>query len=317
MKAMASFFSNSVPNRGSTPIGSPRRRPISCTGSRRRSAMTLTNGASSTLALPSRDSANTGWRATRPFNLKDIPTNVSFVCASSIQSIRFPSAMSKSFLKIRNPNLSDLPFPAFLHRIVPLIRRKAGGSPIWGRATFPLVKLISPRHNPSFTGLYELVRAKTTKIGVTGAPVKFIAIDRAKNSGNLCVLSFRESLRGFGGSKIVNANDQPLANTHMELSGLPRGLTFPVEPGHSYRLLYGNQKASPTQYDFARVFGGSKRKVLLSAQLGAEEITASYADPRPFTERRPNLLWIALGLAIILLGYAALRAMRTPDSAAQ
>ncbi len=135
----------------------------------------------------------------------------------------------------------------------------------------------------------------------------------------------RESLRvlvpeifaRFWRIEIVNANDQPLANTHMELSGLPRGLTFPVEPGHSYRLLYGNQKASPTQYDFARVFGGSKRKVLLSAQLGAEEITASYADPRPFTERHPNLLWIALGLAIILLGYAALRAMRTPDSAAQ
>jgi len=39
--------------------------------------------------------------------------NVSFVCASSIRSIRFPSAMSKSFLKIRNPNQSDLPFPVF------------------------------------------------------------------------------------------------------------------------------------------------------------------------------------------------------------
>jgi len=135
----------------------------------------------------------------------------------------------------------------------------------------------------------------------------------------------RESLRilvpevfaRFWRIEIVNANDQPLANTHMELSGLPRGLTFPVEPGHSYRLLYGNQKAASTEYDFGRVFGGSKRKVLILAHLGTEEITANYADPRPFTERHPNLLWIALGLATVLLGYAALRAMRTPDSAAQ
>ena len=103
----------------------------------------------------------------------------------------------------------------------------------------------------------------------------------------------------------------------MELSGLPRGLTFPVEPGHSYRLLYGNQKTASTQYDFARVFGRSEKKVLVLAQLGPEEPTTNYADPRPFTERHPNLLWFALGLAIVFLGYAALRAMRAPDSAAQ
>jgi len=135
----------------------------------------------------------------------------------------------------------------------------------------------------------------------------------------------RESLRilvpeifaRFWRIEIVNANDQPLANIHLELRGLPRGLSFPVEPGHSYRLLFGNQKATSTQYDFGRVFGGSKRKVFILARLGPEEITPNYADPRPFTERHPNLLWIALGVAIGLLGYAALRAMRTPDSAAQ
>ncbi len=115
--------------------------------------------------------------------------------------------------------------------------------------------------------------------------------------------------------EIVNANDQPLASAHIELRGLPRQLAFPVEPGHSYRLIYGNQKAAPTQYDFGRVFSHSEKKVLFMAQLGAEELTANYADPRPFTERHPNLLWIALGVAIVLLGYAALRALRTPDSA--
>jgi hypothetical protein len=134
----------------------------------------------------------------------------------------------------------------------------------------------------------------------------------------------RESLRmavpeifaRFWRIEIVNANDQPLASAHIELRGLPRQLAFPVEPGHSYRLLYGNQKAAPTQYDFGRVFSHSEKKVLVMAQLGAEELTANYADPRPFTERHPNLLWIALGVAIVLLGYAALRALRTPDSAA-
>ena len=134
----------------------------------------------------------------------------------------------------------------------------------------------------------------------------------------------RESLRiavpeifaRFWRIEIVNTNDQPLASTHIELRGLLRQLAFPVEPGHSYRLLYGNQKAAQTQYDFGRVFGRSGKKAIVEAQLGAEELTGNYADPRPFTERHPNLLWIALGLAIVLLGYAALRALRTPGPAA-
>ena len=124
-----------------------------------------------------------------------------------------------------------------------------------------------------------------------------------------------ESFLRFWRIEIVNANDQPLSNTHMELRGLPRGLAFPAEPGHGYRLLYGNQRAASTQYDFARIFGGSDKKVLLQAQLGAEELTTNYADPRPYTERHPNLLWFALGIAIVLLGYAALRALRTPGNA--
>jgi len=82
-------------------------------------------------------------------------------------------------------------------------------------------------------------------------------------------------------------------------------------------LIYGNDHASTPQYDFARTLRIQPNELLLRLDLGPEETTANYADPRPFTERHPHLLWIALGLAIVLLGYAALSAMRTPDSPAQ
>lgn len=124
-----------------------------------------------------------------------------------------------------------------------------------------------------------------------------------------------ETFARFWRIEILNANDQPLANTHLELTGLPRALAFRAEPGHNYRLIYGNQKAASTQYDFARIFGHSDKKVHLEAHLGAEELTGNYLDPRPFTERHPSLLWFALGIAIVLLGYAALRALRTPGDA--
>jgi hypothetical protein len=54
---------------------------------------------------------------------------------------------------------------------------------------------------------------------------------------------------------------------------------------------------------------------MFNSNLGPEEPTSNYADARPFTERHPNLLWLALGMAVILLGYAAVWALRTPSAA--
>lgn len=135
-----------------------------------------------------------------------------------------------------------------------------------------------------------------------------------------------ESLRvGFyelGGSRfwrieILNGNDAPLSSVRMSLSLSRRFALFRPRENRSYRLIYGNARAVAPQYDFARTLRIQPNEVLLGLSLGPEELTANYADPRPFTERHPNLLWFALGLAIVLLGYAALRAMRTPDSAAE
>src|SRR3989442_14645345 len=85
----------------------------------------------------------------------------------------------------------------------------------------------------------------------------------------------------------------------------------------SYSLNYATARAPAPQYDFSGTLRIQPNELLSRLDLGPEETTANYADARPFTERHPNLLWIALALAIVLLGYAALRALRTPDSAAQ
>jgi hypothetical protein len=182
---------------------------------------------------------------------------------------------------------------------------------------FPISEVDFSTPQPEF---YRAVRISTSEDNkdwtyrCAGEIYRFRQGEKIKESLRIVL---PEIFARFWRIEIVNANDQPLANTRLELAGLPRSLTFPVEPGHSYLLLYGNQKATSTQYDFGHVFDRSEKKVLQVAQLGAEQLTTNYADPRPFTERHPNLLWIALGLAIVLLGYAALRAMRTPDSAAQ
>src|SRR4051812_10910201 len=103
-------------------------------------------------------------------------------------------------------------------------------------------------------------------------------------------INFPENYARFWRVEIINGNDQPLANTRLEFRGLERHITFRGEPSRTYRLAYGNDKAPMPRYDFARVFDQAS-KVALFAQLGPEEPTSNYADPRPFTERHPNLLW--------------------------
>jgi hypothetical protein len=115
-------------------------------------------------------------------------------------------------------------------------------------------------------------------------------------------------------AEILNGNDAPLSSVRMSVAMRLRFVLFRPRGHRAYRLLYGNARASAPQYDFARTLHIQPKEELLHLSLGPEELTANYADPRPLTERHPNLLWVALGLAIALLGYAALRALRTPGA---
>jgi len=112
--------------------------------------------------------------------------------------------------------------------------------------------------------------------------------------------------------EVINGNDEPLANLHLALKAVPRGLAFRQVKGQQYRLIYGNQKALGPQYDLGHYFeSGTPRPVYRILSLGPEEDTANYRDPRPFTERHPELLWSALGVAIFLIGLTAIQALRS------
>lgn len=164
---------------------------------------------------------------------------------------------------------------------------------------------------------FRAVRVSTSEEGKEWSFRAAGEIYRFQQSGKLresLRIDFPETFARFWRVDIVNGNDRPLADVHLEIRGLERRVTFRAEPGSTYRLLYGNDRALPAQYDFARIFDPSDKRVLPQAQLGSEEPTSNYADPRPYTERHPNLLWLVVGVAVALLGYAALRALRTPGS---
>lgn len=113
-------------------------------------------------------------------------------------------------------------------------------------------------------------------------------------------------------AEVINGNDQPLANLGFALAAARRTLAFKQVAGQQYRLIYGNEKAARPQYDLGHYFeSGTPKPVYRLVSLGPEEETANYRDPRPFTERHPEVLWSALGVAILFIGLTALKTLRT------
>ena len=110
---------------------------------------------------------------------------------------------------------------------------------------------------------------------------------------------------------VHNRNDAPLIDLHPILQTVPRRVVFRSEPGRTYRLVYGNQRATRPQYEMERLVDASALDAAAVARLGDAQRNASYADPAPWTERHPIVLWGALGIALGVLGFLAVRTLRT------
>jgi hypothetical protein len=110
--------------------------------------------------------------------------------------------------------------------------------------------------------------------------------------------------------EVVNGNDAALENIHADLMTTPRRVVFKQEPGRSYMLIYGQPLAREPRYDLELIVS-KDAKGSSEAALGESQVNSNYVDPEPWTEKHSALLWIAMGIAAALLGYAAIGALRT------
>jgi len=111
---------------------------------------------------------------------------------------------------------------------------------------------------------------------------------------------------------IHNGDDPPLKLTGASLQQLERRLYFDRPARDQLTLYYGDKKLGPPVYDYAKLF--QREKTAAAAQLGQETSNAVYTgrpDDRPWSERHPAVLWIAIIAAVAVLGGIALRALRT------
>jgi hypothetical protein len=168
---------------------------------------------------------------------------------------------------------------------------------------------------------YRAVRISTSEDGKEWSPAgggeiyRYQLERRLENSDRVPVYGYRGGR--FLRVEILNGNDAPLTLVQLTASMVPRLILFRPVQGRSYRLAYGNGKVQPPQYDLERTLHVSAADKPFAAELGPEQENGGYKDPRPFSERYPELLWVALGLAVVALAYTALRTLRTRPSMPQ
>jgi hypothetical protein len=122
-------------------------------------------------------------------------------------------------------------------------------------------------------------------------------------------------LRGHiqGALKIIihNGDDVPLKITGARLQQYERRIYFDADTGIQPKLYYGDAQLDAPVYDYAKLF--QKNTNADQKQLGAEEANAAFTgrtDDRPWSERHPAVLWLAIIAVVLILGGVALRSMK-------
>jgi hypothetical protein len=111
---------------------------------------------------------------------------------------------------------------------------------------------------------------------------------------------------------IHNGDDPPLQITAVHLQQYERRIYFDSTGGATYRLYYGDDKLDAPVYDYAKLFQLDANASAIS--LIAEEANAAYTgrpDDRPWSERHPAVLWLAILAAVLTLGGIALKSVRS------
>ena len=111
---------------------------------------------------------------------------------------------------------------------------------------------------------------------------------------------------------VNNGDDTPVTIKSVRLQMLQRNLCFEAARGAHYTLFYGDEALAPPSYDYASLFAPQANA--MQSVAGLEQPNTAYQprpDQRPFTEKHPALLWMALIVVILLLGIIALRSVKS------
>jgi hypothetical protein len=109
---------------------------------------------------------------------------------------------------------------------------------------------------------------------------------------------------------IENGDDAPLPVQQLRPLSIERRVYFESKGKSALQLYYGDSKLGAPSYDYGKFFQPSPDVTI--AQLGPAEANSQFKgrpDDRPWSERHNGILWIAMLVAVALLGGLALRGL--------
>ena len=112
---------------------------------------------------------------------------------------------------------------------------------------------------------------------------------------------------------IENGDDPALPIELVQPLSVERRLYFDPKGKSSLQLYYGDPKLEAPSYDYGKIFQQAADAVV--AELGPAQANPQFTgrlDDRPWSERHGYVLWIAMVLAVIVLGGLALRGLKGP-----
>ncbi|MEO6119674.1 MAG: DUF3999 family protein [Terriglobales bacterium] len=113
---------------------------------------------------------------------------------------------------------------------------------------------------------------------------------------------------------IFNGDNPPLRIARVTPMMLERRIYFDPKGESNFKLYYGDEKTAAPRYDYAKFFESAEADKVSSADLKAEAENPTFTpwpDDRAFTERYPAVLWIAMLVAVGLLGAWALKGFKS------
>jgi hypothetical protein len=123
-------------------------------------------------------------------------------------------------------------------------------------------------------------------------------------------LTFPEMRGRYVRLSVYNGDDQPLQIKDVKLFAIPRQIIFEWTPGRPLRLFYGADAARPPQYDLSTYLGYEKVQPRTGLALGPQQQNRDYPWRKvPWTERQPWLIYLALLLAVLVVGGLLMRTM--------
>ena len=98
------------------------------------------------------------------------------------------------------------------------------------------------------------------------------------------------------------------------VEAIARNIIFPSQAGGDYWLYFGNLQAHAPSYDLSMVLAKSTLDNAVSVSAEGRQANPGYKPPeppvKPLSERYPGLLYGVLGIAVLGLGYFAVRFMQ-------